>query len=286
LDFTYLAFIVDVYSVGGEGEEGGRTHVGRTSILPQHLRELSGHLVLTVLSPLLLPVGTITFSYIIVNPARGCPRAIHRTRQSFAHYWKKHKRTLDIGHRGLGNSHHTPDELKPSAAENTIASLKRAGAHGADYVEFDVQLTRDLVPVVYHDFTVCTTLAKRGFNSGELYQVFVKDLSLQQLHHLKLDHSSVLSNAPSKDTTPYASDTEGSYASSDETGSRPLWPHRNSLTVSGRESVDDEGPERRTFPTLEQVGLLPTPTTPSPTLSTVCCRCSAPSLPTLASTLR
>ena len=91
-------------------------------------------------------------------------------------------------------------------------------------MEFDVQLTRDLVPVVYHDFTVCTTLAKvgqlvekarlhslslcplqRGFNSGELYQVFVKDLSLQQLHHLKLDHSSVLSNAPSKDTTPYAS---------------------------------------------------------------------------------
>ena len=33
---------------------------------------------------------------------------------------------------------------------------------GADYVEFDVQLTRDLVPVVYHDFTVCTTLAKVG----------------------------------------------------------------------------------------------------------------------------
>ena len=72
-------------------------------------------------------------SYIIVNPARGCPRAIHRTRQSFAHYWKKHKRTLDIGHRGLGNSHHTPDELKPSAAENTIASLKRAGAHVSVY---------------------------------------------------------------------------------------------------------------------------------------------------------
>ena len=55
------AFIIDVYSVGEEGGEGGkRTHVGRTSILPQHLRGLSGHLVLTVLSPLLLPVGTVT----------------------------------------------------------------------------------------------------------------------------------------------------------------------------------------------------------------------------------
>ena len=51
---------------------------------------------------------------------------------------------------------------KPSATENTIASLRKAGAHGADYVEFDLQLTKDLVPVVYHDFTVCTTLARVG----------------------------------------------------------------------------------------------------------------------------
>ena len=29
-------------------------------------------------------------------------------------------------------------------------------------MEFDVQLTKDLVPVVYHDFTVCTTLARVG----------------------------------------------------------------------------------------------------------------------------
>ena len=35
-------------------------------------------------------------------------------------------------------------------------------SQGADYVEFDVQLTRDLIPVVYHDFTVCTTLARVG----------------------------------------------------------------------------------------------------------------------------
>lgn len=52
------AFTVDIYGVGGEEEEV--CHVGRTSILPQHLRDQSGQLVLTVLSPLLLPVGTIT----------------------------------------------------------------------------------------------------------------------------------------------------------------------------------------------------------------------------------
>ena len=76
--------------------------------------------------------------------------------------------------------------------ENTIGSLKEAGEHGADYVEFDVQLTKDLVPVVYHDFHVCTTLAKTGFSSGEFYEMHVKELTLHQLHSLRLEHTSVL----------------------------------------------------------------------------------------------
>ncbi len=67
-----------------------------------------------------------------------------------------------------------------------------AGNHGADYVEFDVHLTRDLVPVVYHNFLVATTLAREGFFSGELYAMEVKELTLHQLQSLKLDHSSAL----------------------------------------------------------------------------------------------
>ena len=31
---------------------------------------------------------------------------------------------------------------------------------GADFVEFDVQLSKDNVPVIYHDFTVCLSLKK------------------------------------------------------------------------------------------------------------------------------
>ena len=41
--------------------------------------------------------------------------------------------------------------------ENTIASLKYAHAHGADMVEFDVQLSKDKIPVIYHDFELCTS---------------------------------------------------------------------------------------------------------------------------------
>ncbi len=37
---------------------------------------------------------------------------------------------------------------------------------GADFVEFDVQLTKNNVPVIYHDFTVCLTLKKVSTKFG------------------------------------------------------------------------------------------------------------------------
>lgn len=46
-----------------------------------------------------------------------------------------------IGHRGAAGS----------APENTIAAIKRAFALGADYIEIDVRLTKDKIPVVLHD---------------------------------------------------------------------------------------------------------------------------------------
>ncbi len=110
-------------------------------------------------------------------------------------------------------------------AENTVESLCRAGQHGADFVEFDVQLTRDLIPVLYHDFRVnvfpkdsedaaggtgsrpndirdttgsisdtadhCSTDgpdlgAEAG---GRPRRALVKDLSFQELRSLRLEHS-------------------------------------------------------------------------------------------------
>ncbi len=47
-----------------------------------------------------------------------------------------------VAHRGV----HT------ESRENTLASFQRAVEMGADAVELDVRLTRDLVPVVYHYF--------------------------------------------------------------------------------------------------------------------------------------
>lgn len=66
-------------------------------------------------------------------------------------YWKSLVSTRVIGHRGLGKN-----TLSQSLqlGENTVESFIAAASLGASYVEFDVQLTKDHIPVVYHDFTV------------------------------------------------------------------------------------------------------------------------------------
>ncbi|KAJ2997533.1 Glycerophosphocholine phosphodiesterase [Globomyces sp. JEL0801] len=63
--------------------------------------------------------------------------------------------TVLVGHRGLGMN----QQLKFAGGlerlqlgENTVESLGQGGRLGANYVEFDVQLTKDLVPIIYHDF--------------------------------------------------------------------------------------------------------------------------------------
>ncbi len=59
-------------------------------------------------------------------------------------------RPLIIAHRGAS----------AEAPENTLAAFDRALARGADGIELDVRMTRDGVPVVFHDATL-TRLAGR-----------------------------------------------------------------------------------------------------------------------------
>lgn len=72
--------------------------------------------------------------------------------------------------------------------ENTIASLREAGNKGADFVEFDVQLTKDLVPIIYHDFRVSmATRSKTDVlaENVEMVEVPLKQFSYEQLQRLK-----------------------------------------------------------------------------------------------------
>ena len=57
-----------------------------------------------------------------------------------------------IGHRGAA----------AAAPENTLASLKKANELGARWVEFDVKLTRDRVPILFHDERLERTTDGRG----------------------------------------------------------------------------------------------------------------------------
>lgn len=71
--------------------------------------------------------------------------------------------------------------------ENTVASLKTASYHGADMVEFDVQLSKDFIPVIYHDFYVSISMKrKKQIEAMDMLEIPVKDLTLEQLHLLKV----------------------------------------------------------------------------------------------------
>ena len=67
-----------------------------------------------------------------------------------------------IGHRGA----------KGSAPENTMASIRAAKALDCKWVEVDVMLTKDKVPVIHHDNTLdrCTN------GSGNLWEYSLKDV--------------------------------------------------------------------------------------------------------------
>ena len=70
--------------------------------------------------------------------------------------------------------------------ENTIASMQNAVLHGADMIEFDVQLSKDMIPVIYHDFELCLSTNTKKNGENHLVEIPLKSLTLEQLHHLRV----------------------------------------------------------------------------------------------------
>lgn len=96
-------------------------------------------------------IGSVNFNFLIIKPFKHPNMAVT---ESFT-YWKSMTAPAVIGHRGLGKNISARSSLQ--LGENTIQSFIAASNLGANYVEFDVQLTKDLVPVIYHDFLVSET---------------------------------------------------------------------------------------------------------------------------------
>lgn len=96
-------------------------------------------------------IGSVNFNFLIITPFSHPNMTVTEDHT----YWKKMASTMVIGHRGLGKNTNARTSLQ--LGENTIESFIAAANLGASYVEFDVQLTKDHVPVIYHDFLVSET---------------------------------------------------------------------------------------------------------------------------------
>lgn len=96
-------------------------------------------------------LGTVSFEHVMVTSFSHPKMSLGRTET----YWKSLVSTRVIGHRGLGKNFNSKRSLQ--LGENTVESFIAAASLGASYVEFDVQLTKDNIPVVYHDFLVAET---------------------------------------------------------------------------------------------------------------------------------
>lgn len=84
--------------------------------------------------------------------------------------------------------------------------MAHAAKHGADMIEFDVQLSKDQIPVIYHDFYVYTAMMKKlgkeqggnGASEGpyDMLHLPVKELTLAQLQKLKIYHVKETTRVP------------------------------------------------------------------------------------------
>ncbi|KUI73895.1 Glycerophosphodiester phosphodiesterase GDE1 [Cytospora mali] len=166
--------IVPTYS-GNEKNKIGRGVALLSSVRPSvgsKRMNLQGDVCVPVMSSATLEViGTVNFNFLVVTPFSH-PNMEVTSEQT---YWKKLASTMVIGHRGLGKNVNSNRSLQ--LGENTVESFIAAANLGAQYVEFDVQLTKDHVPVIYHDFLVSET----GIDAP------VHTLTLEQFLHINPD---------------------------------------------------------------------------------------------------
>ena len=128
-------------------------------------------------------IGSVNFNFLIIKPFKHPNMAVT---ENFT-YWKSMTAPAVIGHRGLGKNISTRSSLQ--LGENTIQSFIAASNLGANYVEFDVQLTKDHVPVIYHDFLVSET----GIDAP------VHTMTLEQFLHINSGRSNQHSRHGSPD---------------------------------------------------------------------------------------
>ncbi|XP_005179532.1 glycerophosphocholine phosphodiesterase GPCPD1 [Musca domestica] len=156
--------------------------VGYQYLEPELLVKTDGELELSLVSPTWMnAIGSLKLKYVVVHPS---PNSSVDFRTSFVEYWRDNWTHLEAGHRGLGKSLKETTNAAP-IIENTVATMIATGELGADIVEFDVQLTKDLIPIIYHDFSVFVCIeSKTPTSKDDLTEVLIKDVTYEQLKDL------------------------------------------------------------------------------------------------------
>jgi glycerophosphoryl diester phosphodiesterase len=134
--------------------------------------------------------GSLTFSVLPLSPfvhPNNAPNGIHDT----------HPEGITIiGHRGFGAVSHnvnapSAQQGRSKPRENTMASFLAAVKSGAVAVEFDVQLTRDYIPTIFHDFDVNIRITDRSTVLDEIVSVPFASLTYRQLNSLRITENRV-----------------------------------------------------------------------------------------------
>uniref|UniRef100_A0AAV1VD75 Glycerophosphodiester phosphodiesterase n=1 Tax=Peronospora matthiolae TaxID=2874970 RepID=A0AAV1VD75_9STRA len=194
---------LDVYDCQEDAQLGSFTRsklLGSAFLLPSQIKKQEdSDLTVPIFSTNMDVIGQLTLAYLVLTPFAHPKNNIANVWRS---YWRE-RPPLTIGHRGMGRSHYQVDGYRLALTrENTLASFILAGRSGADFVEFDVQLTKDKVPVIYHDFMVNVGLEDKSAGSfgtkSEMYEIGIHDMTFRQLTHA---HTSPVPHKRSKSQT-------------------------------------------------------------------------------------
>eukprot|EP00760_Papus_ankaliazontas_P008483 PhM_4_TR1383/c0_g1_i1/m.12791/K18695/GPCPD1; glycerophosphocholine phosphodiesterase GPCPD1 len=134
-------------------------------------------------------LGVLTYHVVYCTPFRHISNDIEDTPKPML------PKTVVV-HRGFGEVSLSVNQPSSRAGrsrvrENTIASVHRAAEKAVDFIEFDVQLTRDHVPVVFHDFTVNMQVVDRCTTRDEIVSVPLGLVTARQLNVIRITENRV-----------------------------------------------------------------------------------------------
>lgn len=178
-DVANTVYLIDLYTYPPKTAcDVPPYHLGYQYVLPQQLKGSEGTLRMNIMCATKhRSIGSMVFDYLLIKPLSSHTFDL---RDTSAYDWRKEQIPLHIGHRGCGKSFWFQDKI---LRENTLNSFIQAMEHGADMVEFDVLLTYDRIPIIYHDLQLYIS-RKAGLNKTQ-YDVMELFLDKDEINELK-----------------------------------------------------------------------------------------------------